>query len=265
MYVIVICHTDMSCRYVSDGCHTDMSCRYVSDGCHTDISWCVLQMKSRLQRWGNKRAILACARPLHHWVRQGDVTVRLQCVRNLGLDAETDLPADETLTVKELVTMCHVGVVEFLVDFACGKVLPGEVNKNDKIILQRQRPYSEGAGRDTNAFKNVPPPFFAITLAALYPYLVEEQSMWSKRTKQSFAYPCTGLWPVKVVKRYVHFINVTFGQLEDMFNSYEKFGGEYHTLDDNGPQSESEDGDADAAADAAAEEEQESSDCDDVF
>ena len=165
-------------------CHACM-CEYVIVMCHTDISWCVLQMKSRLQRWGNKRAILACARPLHHWVRQGDVNVRLQCVRNLGLDAETDLPAEEPSSVKELVSMCHAGIVEFLLDFASGKTLPGELNNKDEIINQRQRPYSEAAGRDTNAFRSVPPPFFAVTLASLYPYLVEDQNMWSKRTKQT--------------------------------------------------------------------------------
>ena len=222
----------------------------------------LLQMKSRLQRWSNKRVIVTSVRPLHHWVRQGDKNVRLQCLRNLGLDPGTTLPAEEPLPVKELVSMCHAGLVEFLLDFASGKVLPGELNKKDEAITRRQKPYCEHAGKETNAFRNVPPPWFAVTLAALYPYLVEEQNMWTKRSKQSFAYPCTGLWPVKVVKRYVHFINVTTEKLTKLFDNYEKNGGEYYTMED-GP---SDDEDEDEAGDAAEEdEEQESSDCDDVF
>ena len=160
--------------------------------------------------------------------------------------------------------MCHAGIVEFLLDFASGKVAPGELNNKDEVIKQRQKPYSEAAGKDSNAFRNVPPPFFAITLAVLYPYLVDEQNMWSNRTKQSFAYPCTGLWPVKVVKRYVHFMHVTYGKLEEVFKNYEKLGGEYYTLED-GPAAESGDGGGGGDGDGTAEEEQESSDCDDVF
>ena len=99
-------------------------------------------MKSRLQRWGNRRAIVTCARPLHEWIQQGDKRVRLQCIRLLDLDPSTSLPAGEEGTVDELVCECHAILVEFFLDFASGKVLPGEFNKKDEPITKRQKPYS---------------------------------------------------------------------------------------------------------------------------
>ena len=210
-------------------------------------------MKSRLQRWGNKRAIVACARPLYEWVQKGDKGVRLTCVRELDLDPATSLPAG-SLPVKALVMECHALVVEFFLDFASGKVLPKEVNKKGDQILSRQKPYSEGAGKDKDAFKNVSPAWFAISLATLYPFLAEDRKMWKDRLKSSVMYPVTSLWPAKVVKRYVHFANVVFKNIKRVFKNYEDLGGQYFQ-DDDGEQTPVEEADA----------QEDSSDCDDVF
>ena len=209
-------------------------------------------MKSRLQRWGNKRAIIACAEPLYEWVRQGHKATRLLCIRNLYLPLKP-LPSEEQATVPELVEKCHTLVVEFLLDFARGKVLPGELNKKEQVITKRQKPYSEAAGKDTDTFKNVSPSWFAITLACLYPFLADDKSAWPQRLKNDIAYPCTSLWPLKVVRRYTHFINTVFEKYTLVFSNYERLGGKYY----NNPNDAEEETNTSVLDD--------SSDCDDVF
>lgn len=181
--------------------------------------------------------------------------MRLECVRYLDLDPETSLPAGET--AKSLVTECHSLVVEFLLSFSQGKVLPGEVNKKGEPIGVRQKPYGKDAGMETRAFKNVSPTCFAISLATLYPFLTDDIKNWPERLKSSVMYPCTSLWPVKVVKRYSHFINVVCKQLQCAFGNYEAAGGDYHLGED----SEDEGG----TEEDGEEKSQTSEDCDDVF
>lgn len=220
------------------------------------MSFCT-QMKSRHQRWGNKRAILACATPLHKWVRDGDQDVRLRCIRNMDLPLAESLPSGEKATAEQLVSQCHTQLVEFLLDFASGKVLPGELNKKNKEITKRQKPYSELGGRETDAFKNLPPPYFAYTLATLYPFLAEDTSAWPERVKTSVAYPATSLWPVKVVKRFVHFTNTVVDKHSCMLENYEKAGGEYYGNEESeSPEEADEDSD---------EVEDDPDDCDNVF
>ena len=214
-----------------------------------------MQMKSRLQRRGNKRALIACADPLYQWVRAGDKNLRLECILNLDLDPTKPLPEGELPTVKQIVTECQCKVVEFLLEFARGKVRPGEKNKKGKEILQRQKPYSETIAKDTNAFKSAPPSWFGITLSALYPFLAEDTTLWEERLKNSVQYPCTSLWPVKVVKRFVHFIDTFFEKHQVVFVNYEKAGGKYH---DNEEDTETSEEDEDTEGDATT-------DCDDVF
>lgn len=224
--------------------------------CHASVSlmsFCT-QMKSRLQRWGNKRAIIACASPLHKWVRDGDQDVRLECIRNLDLPPSTSLPSGEEATVEQLVAQCHSGLVKFLLEFSSGKVLPGELNKKKAEITARQKPYSVYAGKETDAFKNVPPPWFAVTLATLYPFLAEDKSLWPERLRNNFAYPVTSLWPVKVVKRFVHFINTVVDKHSCMFKNYENAGGEYYKNEET-----------DSDEEASVEVEDDSIDCDNVF
>ena len=80
-----------------------------------------------------------------------------------------------------------------------------------------------------------------------------------ERCKKSFAYPCTSLWPLKVVKRYVHFINITTDKISELFQAYENNGGEYYgNGEDEDEDVPDEDGDV-------TEVEEESSDVDDVF
>ena len=186
-------------------------------------------MKSRLQRWSNKKAIRACATPLYAWVREGDKATRLKCIRNLGLESDDTLPSGESYkTPEEMVSYCHSGIVEFLLDFARGKVQPGETNKKGEPISQRQKPYSVYAGTDSDTFVNVSPTCFGVTLANLYPYLIEDKDKWDDLDKTKVNYPCTALWPMKIVKRYIHFINTVFDKVEEVFKNYEEAGGDYY-------------------------------------
>ena len=141
----------------------------------------------------------------------------------------------------------------FFLDFASGKVLPDEVNKKGDKIMMRQKPYSEYAGKETESFKNVSPACFAISLAALYPFLAENRSEWATRLKKNVAYPVTSLWPVRVVKRYVHFIKVVFDNIDRVFTNYEEEGGAYYSDEDGAGSAHDDD------------EEEDSSDCDNVF
>ena len=213
-----------------------------------------MQMKSRLQRWGNKRAILACVDPLCTWIAAGDRDLRLKCIRNLTLDPETSLPPGEESGVDDLVQQCQHLVVQFLVDFASGKVKPGEVNKKDEVITKRQRPYANSAGQDIDAFKSVSPAAFGITLSSVYPFLAEDASLWKQRCKIA-AHPLPAFWPVNVMKRFIHFIDTLYDKVPGVFENYEQEGGEYF-------QSEEEEEDSDEESDDACTEED---DCDDVF
>ena len=101
------------------------------------------QMKSRIQRWGNNKAMLACIDPLHQWVRKGNKDTRLECVRNLTLEPFVlDVaPENEPLTATELIAECHTLVVEFFLAFASGKVNDGEINtRTKKPLTDRQKP-----------------------------------------------------------------------------------------------------------------------------
>ena len=120
--------------------------------------------------------------------------------------------------------MSYVGDSIFL-DFASGKVLPDEVNKKGDKIMMRQKPYSEYAAKQTNAFKDIPPSWFAVSLSALYPFLAADKTTW-ETLKNTVAYPCTSLWPVKVVKRFIYFIDTLFSKHSKMFSSYQNMGGQ---------------------------------------
>ena len=250
-----VCYMDMSYQYIIHIYHVVMSYLtsyiYVIHVIHT-------QMKSRLQRWGNKRAILACVDPLYEWISAGDKDLQLKCIRNLGLDEDTVLPKGEKQTVEELVQQCCELVVEFFLAFSSGKVKPGELNKKGDSITKRQKPYSNYAGQETSYFKNVSPACFGITLATTYPFLAEDRDMWSRRCQMA-AHPCTALWSVNVVKRFLHFIDTLYQKLPSVFEKYEEAGGQYYDAEDEDPSNEDEHGSRDD------EDDEEEDDCDNVF
>ena len=230
----------------------DMSSLCIIAICQTHMS---TQIKSRLQRWGNKKAMMACLDDLHQWVRSGDVTTRLKAVRELHVDpfVMNVGPSGETLTHAELVTQSRTKVIEFLLQFAAGKVKEGEVNNTKDPITQRQKPYGREACSSARGFKNLSPACLAITMASAYPLIVAEMDQWEDVLDKNIAYPVTSLWPTKVVKRHLHFNTTFFDKLEDVFESYEAADGKYF------PEGEDE---QEAGGEVA---EPSSSDCDDVF
>lgn len=189
------------------------------------------QMKSRFQRWGNNKAMLACIDPLHQWVRKGNKDTRLECVRNLTLEPFVlDVaPENEPLTATELIAECHTLVVEFFLAFASGKVNDGEINtRTKKPLTGRQKPYGSKVGQTSAAFKSVSPSWLAITGASLYPFLVAEKEEWEDVKEKTIAYPVTSFWPGFILRRFVHYNQTFWEKLPSVFKSYEAAGGKYY-------------------------------------
>ena len=61
----------------------------------------------------------------------------------------------------------------------------------------------------------------------VYPFIATEKPSWDEK-KAECAYPIPRLWSVGVIRRHKHFLRVVCQQREDMFEAYEKNGGDYH-------------------------------------
>jgi len=216
-----------------------------------------VQMKSRLQRLGNKKALMACLEPIHRWIRSGHVDTRLKAVRDLHVEPfPLNVPPDgETLSRADLETQARKQVVEFFVKFASGTVLEGELNNQNEPLVHRQKPYGKEACQSAQGFKNVSPASLAISMASAYPFLVTEMNLWNNVVEKNIAYPLTSLWPAKLVKRFVHFNTIFFDMWEDVLQSYESAGGRYFPEDE-----EEDEEDADKGAVSS-----DTDDCDNVF
>ena len=218
-------------------------------------------MMSRLQRWGNKRAIAAVAVPLHTWLRQGDYDIRLKCFRDMCLDPDTSLPSTETSSPEELTAKCQSLGVEFLLNFAKGTIAEGETDRKGKPITNRNPPYGVDAHHESH-FPSLPKTWFGATMAALYPFLCEDRDQWTLRINGklgNFAHPAPGLWPLQQVKRHVHFQKTMKDKFFIMLTTYKDHGGTFSSSED-----EDDDVDDDDDGDSEGEQEQKS-DCDDVF
>ena len=223
-YVISICHQYVSSAYVISIGH-----QYMCPPIHATHA--CSQMKSRIQRWGNNKAMLACIDPLHQWVRKGNKDTRLECVRNLTLEpfVMDVAPENEPLTATELIAECHMLVVEFFLAFASGKVKDGEINtRTKKPLTHRQKPYGSKVGQTSADFKNVSPSWLAITGASLYPFLVAEKEEWGDVMEKTIAYPVTSFWPGFILRRFVHYNQTFWNKLPSVFKSYEAAGGNYY-------------------------------------
>ena len=166
---------------------------------------------------------------MYKWVRPGGTAndQRLQCVKSLG---RCDGMSDED-RVK-----CQSLLVEALLTYSKGK-------KNSKVF-----PYGDRASRVTADFMRVSSPTMSITLACMYPFIVNDQSTWEGMLKNCM-YPIKQLWPKGILARYMHF-NDTFKDLrKELCDAYEASGGVYH-----GGEQESDDADDD---DEGADEEKE--------
>ena len=217
-------------------------------------------MLGRLQRWGNKAAIAACAVPLHTWLREGDYDVRLKCFVHMHLAADTSLPATETCDREEIMARCKYLAFEFLYNFAKGTIAEGETNRKGDEVTNRNPPYGAGAVKEAH-FMSVPKTWLAVTMAGLYPFLCEDRDQWSLRILGklgNFKHPGTGLWPLRLVKRHVHFQTTINSNLTDMYGVYKDGGG---TFEESSEEEEDDDEDEDEDDD----EEGKESDCDNIF
>ena len=135
------------------------SCTHTRTYKHTHTQ----QVKSRLQRWGNKRLITACIDPLYKFVREGDVELRLKFVRCLGEpDGDFTLPnaKDKCKSVTDLKAKVKTLLVQALMLFSQGS---GK---------RKVKPYGAKEARSKVAFKKVSSSAIATTLAVAYTILL---------------------------------------------------------------------------------------------
>ena len=191
----------------------------------------------RLQRVTNKVLCTQIAEPLWDWVRPSESknidTERLQIFRDLDSEDEKQ---------KTLLKECHILVVETLIVYSKGKKKekPDEdsVTEDESTPKKNKRkvtpvmPYGMAASWSTEAFKEVPLPFFSATIATLYPFVTMDKSEWAEKAA-TFYYPMTRLWPLKEVKRRIHFYNRFLRMRNVIFGTYEDAGGEYHPESDS--------------------------------
>ena len=151
-------------------------------------------MMSRLQRWGNRAAVAACAVPIHTWLWEGNFEIRLKCFRELSLPHDADLPEGET-SRDEMVSKCLFLVTEFLLNFARGKVAEGEVDHKGDKKVHRAKPYGVN-GSKQRVFCSLSSTLFGVTLVTLYPFLCEDREQWNLRIQGklgNFTHPASGL------------------------------------------------------------------------
>ena len=175
----------------------------------------LLSIKTKFQKWTNKQIIVQCVKPLNRWIKT-DKERRTQCFLALGAPLEGE-------ELDDLGRECQVLVLESLLRYSKG------LNNDSKV-----HPYGSKAATNTDAFNKIPSPWFAATLACMYPFVVNDESQYPQLLKQ-VQYPIPTLWPKPIVKRYIHFNNIVHRQREQMFKTYEDNGGDFH-----GPDEESE-------------------------
>ncbi len=95
------------------------------------------------------------------------------CFRDMCLDPSKDLPSSETSARDELVSKCHSLSIEFLFNFAKGKIAEGEVDRHGNPKTSRSKPYGVRAAKESE-FCNLSSTWFGATMVALYPFLAED-------------------------------------------------------------------------------------------
>ena len=166
----------------------------------------------QFERLANRQHLMKCVGAMHAYVREGDNKAeKLRLFRNMGGDFETDQS-------KEMA--CHI--VEVLLTIAKGRD-PATEKKRGFY------PYTKKAAESTAAFKATPFPSFALSLTALYPFIVREKDKWPELMKK-YLHPmsATGLWPVATLNRYLSFFSLFRANRDKLFKCYESQGGKYH-------------------------------------
>lgn len=121
---------------------------------------------------------------------------------------------------------CQSLVVEALLKYSKGK-------EGAKVF-----PYGDKASKYTEDFCKIPSPIFSITLACMYPFIVEEEDTHKAMLKRA-QYPIKQLWPQPLLKRYMSFNDAFWYQRHEIMENYEAAGGAYHGEDEEGESSES--------------------------
>ena len=132
---------------------------------------------------------------------------------------------DPTETTKELASQMAYHVVNTLVTYAHGR--PGHGVIGDKDYDYGFYPYGKIPSWSTKAFKNMPTPWLATTLAEMYNFLRKDPQEWDQMRKKR-SYPMTSLWPWGVVRRHMCFQQKFRAHKSFLFKEYEAGGGEYH-------------------------------------
>ena len=155
------------------------------------------QCKARLQRLHFGPVVRNRCKALYEWLRAGNRDWRAKFLRALAV-VDGDTPDDEPIKDKnELVASMAVALVTSLVRYSDGK----KSTENNKYGFF---PYGKGAAFSTTEFLAVPTPWFAVTLAGMYPYVTKDKDDWTSLIEK-FQHPVTSLWPWSTVRRYISF------------------------------------------------------------
>ena len=180
-----------------------------------------------MNRLINKKLICEVLRPLHSWVREGNVELRLKLIREMDCDPELDISAiddEPSEDSQSLLNEMSCKVVDTLVRYSKGQA-------------KGFCPYMKDASWSTKAFKSIPSTNFATTLAEIYPFLLKSINDWAHMQKKR-AYPMTGLWRWGVMRRHMLFQQRFNENRSGMFKAYENAGGLYHGPEEEAPVNE---------------------------
>ena len=171
-----------------------------------------------------------------------DPDVRLALLRTMR-PAAAGAPDKDGVTEED---HCYRLIIEALLQYSRG-------SGNENVY-----PYTKQAIHCVESFKSIPTPWFANTLAAIYPFVATEKEAWPARLKQC-SHPMTHLWPTRVMKRHLHFLETFRERRDAIFSGYENAGGTYEDIIPPPKESEAESETEDEVQDTNA------PDFDDVF
>ena len=179
------------------------------------------------QKWTNKTLAVECIEDLYTWIREKPASreERIRYLKSLRSSPEPDVPYNDEEPDDAEPTAdgikCQSLVIEAMLKYSKGR-------EGAKVF-----PYGEKASKSTEEFCKIPSPILSITLACMYPFIIEEKDTHDDMLKRA-QYPIKQLWPMAVLKRYMNFNDAFCKQRNDMMDNYEASGGAYHGDDDAG-------------------------------
>ena len=173
-------------RCIPTACTHDIHPRYTPTTCTHDAY--------PRQKWTNKSLVADCIKDLYVWIRAGPTSKeeRIKYLKTLRSCSDEGTPTEDG-------KKCQTLVIEALLKYSKGK-------KGVKVF-----PYGDKAVKYTENFVQVPSPIFAITLACMYPFIVQDEDTHPTMMKRG-QYPIKQLWPKSVLKRYLNFNDAVWEQ-----------------------------------------------------